>query len=108
MPPWTPTPQTQTFLAIQTMHTMLAHLESLPSKQDMNPSVAVSDARFGELPNPLTKDDRILPRRLISAARAGQRQGAACAPLAHVESVLQKGHEGAYLSDLQSFFSMTS
>jgi hypothetical protein len=97
-------PQTQAFLAIQPMDSILANLESFSLKQDVNPAVAVTDATFGELSNPLAKNHWILTSRRASAARSNQRQDTTSSPFAHLKAVLHEGDERALLSDLQSFF----
>jgi hypothetical protein len=90
------------------MDSILADLETFSPKQDVDPAVAVANAAFCEISNPLTKNDRILSSRLSPTARANQRQYATRSTFADPEAVLHEGDERALLSDLQSFFSMTS
>jgi len=90
------------------MDPMLAHFESFPLKQDMDAAVAVSDATLREITNPLAKNDRIFTSRPTTTTCASQRQDAACSTFADLEAVLYEGDERALLSDLHSFFSMTS
>ena len=90
------------------MNAMLAHLEPFSPKQDMDSPVAVANSRPGDLPDPLAENDGILLNRSVAVAGARQRKNATSATFADAEAVLQEYGERALLSDLQSFFSMTS
>ena len=90
------------------MNAMLAHLEPFSPKQDMDSPVAVANPRPGNLPDPLAKNDGILPNRSVAVTGARQRKNATSATFADAEAVLEMSHERALLSGLQSFFSMTS
>ncbi len=90
------------------MNAMLAHLEPFSPKQDMDSTVAIANSRPGDLPDPLAENDGILPNRSVAMAGARQRQDTTSSTFADAEAVLEMSHERALLSDLQSFFSMTS
>jgi hypothetical protein len=94
------TPQTQAFLAIQPMDSILADFESFSLKQDVNPPVAITDPTLCEISNPLTKNDWILPRRLPSAARTHQGQDPTGSTFADLKASLHEGNEWTILSDL--------
>jgi hypothetical protein len=63
-------PQAEPFLSVETVNAVLAHLEPLSAKQDVDPPVAIANAGIRELPDPLSQDSWILRHRPVAEARS--------------------------------------